>query len=133
MTTEDDHSTSSPEKRRESGAPVVATSRTTGPCGDSVSIGLVFRNQRIEDVMVETDGCDSTIQCARVVARLARQRTVFEAMAISAGAVLREASRAAGVAPHCALLATSALYRALGQALLDAPGQMPAPRNQETA
>jgi nitrogen fixation NifU-like protein len=129
MTTEDDDLTSSPEKHRESGAPLVAAGRTTGPCGDSVSIGLVFRNQRIEDVIVETDGCNSTLQCARVVARLARQCSVLEAMAISAASVLSEASRAAGVAPHCALLATSALYRALGQALIDAPGD----ENQVTA
>jgi nitrogen fixation NifU-like protein len=125
MTTEPD----SPETR-----PVpelVAASRTTGPCGDSVGVGLLFRNQRIEEVTVEADGCESTRACARTVAELARGRTFAEAMAISAAQVLGEASRRGSVAPHCALLATSAFYRALGQALLNIPVYPIIPPNAE--
>lgn len=99
--------------------PLATSSRITGPCGDTVSIGLVFRDQHIGDVMVETDGCESTLRCAQAVARLARGKDVFEAMAISAAMVARETPSSS---PHCALLATSALYRALGQALLESIG-----------
>jgi len=94
------------------------TSFLTGPCGDSMEFYLVLRDGRIEDVNYFTDGCAATRTCAAVAAELCLGRTVREALRVSAGGVLDRIDGLPEDHRHCAILAVSALYRAVAEYLL---------------
>ena len=89
-----------------------------GLCGDEMEFYLVIEDNTITDVKYYTEGCSATKSCGRAVARRAKGRNIFEALAINpkevidAETVLPEENR------HCAILAVSALYRAIANYLI---------------
>lgn len=89
-----------------------------GPCGDEMEFYLVVRDGRIEDVRYYTEGCGSTRQCAAAVARRARGATVLDALALNPRDVIAAESNLPTDGWHCAILAVSALYRAIADHLL---------------
>ena len=89
-----------------------------GLCGDEMEFYLVIEDNTITDVRYYTEGCSATRSCGRAVAGRAKGRTIFDALAISP----RELIDSEGPLPegrrHCAILAVSALYRAIADFLL---------------
>ena len=84
-----------------------------GVCGDTIEMFLSIENGRISDIRFMTDGCGATITCASYVTRLAKGKSVEEALQIEPADVegyfqgLPEETR------HCAKLAVMTLKAAL--------------------
>ena len=87
----------------------------TGACGDTMEFYLTIRNLIITRVQYYTDGCQYTRLCGRVVARHAQGSPISSALGISASQVLHELPQLPKENRHCALLAVSAFYSAVGQ------------------
>jgi nitrogen fixation NifU-like protein len=95
-----------------------AAGTVRGPCGDTMEFYLVVRNDVIEDVKYHTDGCGSTRSCGRAVSRRAKGKKVSDALAISAGEIIRSGACGPESGRHCAVLAVTTLYRAIADYLL---------------
>ncbi len=89
-----------------------------GICGDEMEFYLVIENNRITDIKYYTQGCQSTKICGAMVARLAKGKTIKEALSISAGKVLKDLKYLPQEHLHCSILAVSTLYRAIADYLL---------------
>ncbi len=97
--------------------PTVAAS-IRGLCGYEMEFYLVIRDDRIEDIRYLTDGCENARACGRAVARRAKNRSVTDALSISAGELIRSSECEPEAGRHCAILAVTTLYRAIANYLL---------------
>ncbi len=95
-----------------------ASAYLKGICGDEMEFYLVIENNRITDVKYYTQGCQSTKICGARLARLAKGKTIKEALSISAGKVLEDLKELPDDHLHCSILAVSTLYRAIADYLL---------------
>jgi nitrogen fixation NifU-like protein len=89
-----------------------------GPCGDSMEFYLVIEAGTIVEATYYTEGCTATRACAAMTARLARGRTVREALGISAGQIIQALEGLPEDHLHCSILSVSTLYRAIADHLL---------------
>jgi nitrogen fixation NifU-like protein len=87
----------------------------TGPCGDTMEFYLIIENDVIRLAKYYTDGCAFTRQCGRTVAAYVQGKPLVAALAISAGKVLEAVPDLPPEHRHCAILAVSAFYRAIGE------------------
>ncbi len=95
-----------------------AAATLTGPCGDTMEVYLVVRDDVIEEVKYHTDGCGNTRSCGHAIALRAQGRSVTDALSISAGELIRSGECQPEEGRHCAILAVSTLYRAIADYLL---------------
>jgi len=89
-----------------------------GPCGDEMEFYLVIQGEKIKDVRFFTEGCQETIACGEITARLAKGRTLDNALEISAKQVRDILKQLPADHSHCTILAVSTLYRAIANYLL---------------
>ena len=87
--------------------------KKTGSCGDTVEMFLIVRNDRIESVFYEIDGCRNTNACANTVAELSEGKTVDEAWEIMPDDVIDYLKTLPKENYHCAELSMGAFYLAL--------------------
>ena len=87
----------------------------TGPCGDTMEFYLVIENDAIRKVKYYTDGCEFTRLCGRAVAAYIQGKSIAEALSISARQVLDACPHLPPEHRHCAILAVSTFYRAIGE------------------
>ncbi len=85
----------------------------TGECGDTIEIFLVIRNDRIQNISFDTNGCMNSIACANTVVRLAEGKTITRAWEITPEDVIAFLETLPTHENHCAELAVGALYLAL--------------------
>jgi len=90
-----------------------ANARLTGPCGDTMEFWLRIENERVVQATFTTDGCDHSLVCGAVAARLAGGKLVRDAAAIVKADVLDAVGNLPEEFHHCALLAVDALKAAL--------------------
>jgi nitrogen fixation NifU-like protein len=95
-----------------------AAATLTGPCGDTMEVYLVVRDDLIQEIKYHTDGCVNTRSCGHAIARRALGRKVTDALSISAGELIRSGECRPAEGRHCAILAVSTLYRAIADYLL---------------
>lgn len=95
-----------------------SSSYLKGPCGDAMEFYLVIENDKITDVRYYTEGCDSTNAAAATAAYLVYGKTISEALAVSAGDIIKKLKGFPERYLHCSILAVSALYRAIADYLL---------------
>jgi len=95
-----------------------SSSYLKGPCGDAMEFYLVIEDKRIIDIKYYTNGCGATRACAAMAAHLAYGKTISEALAISAGEVIKQLKGLPEDHLHCSILAVSTLYRAIADYLL---------------
>ncbi|HPO36437.1 MAG TPA: iron-sulfur cluster assembly scaffold protein [Kiritimatiellia bacterium] len=95
-----------------------AAATITGPCGDTMEVYLVVRDDVIQEIKYHTDGCVNTRSCGHAIARRALGRKVTDALSISAGELIRSGECRPAEGRHCAILAVSTLYRAIADYLL---------------
>jgi len=95
-----------------------AAASITGPCGDTMEVYLVVKDDIIQDIRYHTDGCGNTRSCGHAIARRALGRNVTDALSISAGELIRSGECRPAEGRHCAILAVSTLYRAAADYLL---------------
>jgi nitrogen fixation NifU-like protein len=91
----------------------------TGPCGDTMEFYLVIEDDVIRQVKYHTDGCRFTRLCGRTVAAYVQGKPIVEALSISGRQVLDALPQLPPEHRHCAILAVSAFYRAIGQYWVD--------------
>jgi len=89
-----------------------------GLCGDEMEFYLVIEDNRITEVKYYTEGCSDTRLCGRAVARRAKGRSILDALAISPREIIDSEEYLPEEGRHCAILAVSALYRAIADYLL---------------
>ncbi len=91
-----------------------------GPCGDAMEFYLVIEDDKITGVKYYTEGCHATRACAAMAAKLAENKTIKEALSISAGEVIARLKGLPEDHLHCSILSVSTLYRAIADYLLKA-------------
>nr|HPG58581.1 iron-sulfur cluster assembly scaffold protein [Candidatus Wallbacteria bacterium] len=90
-----------------------------GPCGDFMEFYLAVDSRgRIEDISYYTEGCGATRTCAAAVCIMALNKTIIDALSISAGEVISKIKGLPEDHKHCAILSVSTLYRAIADYLL---------------
>ncbi|MCP4610851.1 MAG: iron-sulfur cluster assembly scaffold protein [Planctomycetes bacterium] len=85
----------------------------TGVCGDTIEIYLVVRDGKINDISFMTDGCGATITCASYVTRMARGKSLEEALRIKPEDVDKYFEGLPEDHKHCAKLAVMTLTAAI--------------------
>jgi len=85
--------------------------------GESVKIWLRVRNDIILDSAFWTNGCAATIACGSMTTELAKDKTVNEALAITAGNIAEALVDLPDSNFHCAEIAAGALRIALKDCL----------------
>jgi len=91
----------------------------TGPCGDTMEFYLVIENDVITRVKYHTDGCEFTRLCGQHVASHVQGKFMTEALSISGKQVLEALPHMPLANRHCAILAVSTFYKAIGQYWVD--------------
>ncbi len=94
----------------------------TGPCGDTVEFYLVIEDEVIRRVCYHTDGCEFTRMCCTAVARYIVTRPVRDALSVSAATILDQVPDLPDEHRHCAILAVSTFYKAIGRFWLEQGG-----------
>ena len=89
-----------------------------GPCGDEMEFYLYVRDNLIHDVKYYTEGCEPTRLCGRAVAKRTKGKTILDALAVSPRDIIDSGESLPEKRRHCAILAVSALYRAIADFLL---------------
>jgi len=82
-------------------------------CGDLMEIYIKIKENRIEDIKLQTFGCGSAIATASMVTELAKGRTIDEADRITRKDVADELDGLPPVKMHCSNLAADALQDAI--------------------
>lgn len=88
-------------------------SRITGPCGDTMQIGLKVEGNRISEVKYTTDGCATSIASGSIATELAQLKTLEEAQGITEETILEALGGLPPESEHCALLASNVLRGAI--------------------
>ena len=89
-----------------------------GLCGDEMEFYLYIRNDIIEDVRYYTNGCRNTRDCGHAAAKRAKGKKVIDALSINPAQIINSGQCKPAKGRHCAILAVSALYRAIAEYLL---------------
>jgi len=87
--------------------------KNTGECGDTVEIFISVRDDKIDSVSFNIDGCMNTNACANTIAHLTEGRSIEGAWKISPEDVANFLETLPEHETHCAELAVGAFYRAL--------------------
>ena len=89
-----------------------------GPCGDTVEIYLIIKNDEITESLFFTDGCAATIACGSITTQLVKGKTINEVLKISPADIIEELGELPGENLHCAILTVSTLHKAVADYLL---------------
>lgn len=90
-----------------------------GPCGDEMEIYFDVIEEKISDIKVFTTGCEHTKIFGIIMASIADNKTIYEAMNISAGEIINSCPDLHKNNIHCGILAASVLYKAIATYLLN--------------
>ena len=89
-----------------------------GLCGDEMEFYLYIRDERIVEAKYYTNGCPDTRMCGRAAAQRATGKAVMDALAINPRDIIDALPDISEGGRHCAILAVSALYRAIADFLM---------------
>ena len=89
-----------------------------GPCGDTMEFYLVIKEDIITEVKCYTDGCSVTKACGRAVAKRVIGRNILDALGTNPKEIIDTEKDLPKENRHCAILAVSAMYRAIADYLL---------------
>ena len=82
-------------------------------CGDMMYCYIKVKDNKIEDIKVETFGCAAAIATASMITELAKGKTLDEALKITRNDVADELEGLPPVKMHCSNLAADALHNAI--------------------
>ena len=85
----------------------------TGPCGDTIRVWLKVRDDIVEDIRFDTDGCGYTIACGSVATEMILGKKILDVKKISQKRIIDELGWLPDSHKHCALLASNALKEAV--------------------
>jgi nitrogen fixation NifU-like protein len=84
-----------------------------GVCGDSVKVFLSVKDDTIAEIRCSYEGCQYTLACASAVGKLARGRTLAQALKLEPADVVAELGALPEDHLHCARLAVNTLGEAI--------------------
>lgn len=87
--------------------------KITGPCGDTMEISLIVRNNIIVKCTFDTDGCGTTVACGSMIAEMATGKSLIIARQIDQNTILDYCGGLPEGNEHCALLAANTLRSAI--------------------
>jgi len=90
-----------------------ARARITGVCGDTMEIGLEFKNDRVIGYSYWTDGCVYSLNCVLRAAEMAKGKTAQAILDIDAKDIEKTVGGLARDHFHCAALAAETLHSAV--------------------
>jgi len=85
----------------------------TGPCGDTMEFYVQVKKGKIKEINFMTDGCGSSIACGSMATKLAKSKTLDEAMKITNQDILDALDGLPDEYLHCARLAANTLHKAV--------------------
>ncbi len=91
--------------------------KKTGDCGDTVEFFLIIKNDRIETISYNVNGCMNTNACANAIVSLVEGKSLDEAWAVTPEAVSNYLESLPEDHFHCAELSVGALYLSLANAM----------------
>lgn len=89
----------------------------TGPCGDTMEIGIRVEGGYIVEARFWTDGCGTSIAAGSMVTEMAVNQPLEKALETGQKEVLEALDGLPEESEHCALLASAALKLAIGDYL----------------
>lgn len=89
-----------------------------GPCGDSMEIYLIIRDNIVTEAKFFTDGCGVTYACGTAVTELVKGKAITAILSLSPRAIIDELGGLPDENIHCSILAVSTLYKAIADYLL---------------
>lgn len=89
-----------------------------GLCGDDMEFYLDIHDGIVTDAKYYTEGCGHTRLCGDAAAGLAKGRLIMDALAINPRQIIDAIPGLPEEGKHCAILAVSALHRAIADYLL---------------
>lgn len=95
-----------------------ASASVTGPCGDTMEFYLNISDEKVKEIRYYADGCSVTQACGGIVSFYADQRLLSEAFFVSPGLILKTLGNVPEDHKHCAILASTAFYKALAEYLI---------------
>jgi nitrogen fixation NifU-like protein len=95
-----------------------ASASVTGPCGDTMEFYINIEGDKITEIRFYSEGCGVTQSCGAITAFYADQRTLSEAFFVSPGLILKTLGQVPEDHKHCAILASTAFFRALADYLV---------------
>ena len=90
-----------------------------GPCGDSMAFFLKISSNVIRKIRCLTTRCGASKACALETARMARGKSLAQALFISPGKVIQKLKHVPEDHLHCAILSVSTLHRAIALYLMN--------------
>ena len=84
-----------------------------GPCSDTMEIWLKVRNDIVAEATFMTDGCGTTIAAGSMITKLAKGKSVSQALRTGQEDVLFALDGLPEESKHCALLAANTLKAAV--------------------
>jgi nitrogen fixation NifU-like protein len=84
-----------------------------GSCGDNMEMWLKARNGIVKGISFWTDGCVATIACGSIATELAKDKTLGEALTISAEVIVKNLGGLPEDHIHCAGLASLTLKKVI--------------------
>ncbi len=87
--------------------------KVVGNCGDTMEIGLKFRDGRVENTHHWTNGCSFSKHCVEAAVKLARTKTISELKKINMVVIMDEVGQLPETHLHCAQLAEITLQRSV--------------------
>jgi nitrogen fixation NifU-like protein len=96
----------------------VGSARVVGLCGDDMEFYLDIRDGVIADVRYYSNGCADTRACGRAAAERAVGKPVMDVLSLSPRQIIDALPELSAPGRHCAILAVSALHRAVADYLL---------------
>jgi nitrogen fixation NifU-like protein len=82
-------------------------------CGDIMEVYIYVKNNKIKDISFSTYGCVAAIATSDTLCKLAKGKTIEEALKITKQDVADELGGLPAVKFHCSVLATEALVEAV--------------------
>jgi nitrogen fixation protein NifU and related proteins len=94
----------------------------TGPCGDTMEFYLIIEDDVLRQVKYHTDGCAFTRLCGQTVAAYVQGKCLVDALSLNGKQVLDALPQLPPAHRHCAILAVSTFYKAVGQYWVEQAG-----------
>ena len=99
--------------------------KVAGNCGDTMEIGLTFKDGRVKDTHHWTNGCSFSKHCVEAAATLARAKSIGELTEINMVTIMDVVGQLPETHLHCAQLAEITLRRSVENYLEKQQGQAP--------
>ncbi len=91
--------------------------KVAGSCGDTMEIGLQFKDGRVEATHHWTNGCSFSKRCVEAAAQLADKKSIKELQNITMVTIMEKIGKLPDTHLHCAQLAEITLQKSVSNYL----------------